>query len=81
MVHVTLADSSSSVVVSSGTITGPLSFWADEVTAGTTDYSSGILVVASGTAYQTSTISPVHAIVWPYALLLVAILGFMSARR
>jgi len=81
MVHVTLADSSSSVVVPSGTITGPLSFWADEVTVGSTDYDSGILVVAAGAAHQTATLAPAHTIAWPYMVLLVAILGFAAARR
>jgi len=81
MVHVTLADSSSSVVIPSGTITGPLSFWADEVTQGTTDYDSGILLVIAGTAHQTSTISPAHAIAWPYALLVAMAAGIIAARR
>lgn len=80
MVHVTLADSGSSVVVPSGTITGPLSFWAEQVTHGTTDYDSGILLVISGNPHQTATLSPVHAIAWPYVLLFCVIGGIIAAR-
>jgi len=81
MVHVTLADSSSSVTVGSATVTGPLSFWASEVTHSATEYDSGILVVQAGSAVQTPEIAPVHAIAWPYAVFLAIALAFLTGNR
>jgi hypothetical protein len=80
MVHVTLADSSSSATLSTGTVAGPLSFWADAVTVSGTEYKSGMLLVVGGTAHQTAKAVPAHVIGWPYALLLVMALAFLCAR-
>jgi len=80
MVHVTLADDSSSVTVPSGTITGPLSFWADEVTHDTTDYDQGMILVQAGAIRPLSQTGPAHSMAWPYLLPVLFALAFIAAR-
>lgn len=81
MVLVTLADSESSVVVDSSTITGPLTFWADMVTADSQEYSNGSLLVQGAIIKQTSSLGPVHAFAWPYILVLLLALAWICARQ
>jgi hypothetical protein len=80
MVHVTLADSSSSATLPTGSVAGPLSFWADSVTVSGTEYASGMLLVVGGTVHQTAKASPAHVLAWPYALVGVMAFAFLCSR-
>jgi len=80
MVHVTLADSSSTATLPSGAVTGPLVFWADTINAGGTDYSNGVLVIQGTAIHQTSAAGPMHSMAWPYLLPILFALAWITAR-
>ena len=81
MVLVTLADSGSTATLSSGAVTGPLTFCADSINAGGIDYSNGSLVIQGTAIHHTSAAGPVHSYVWPYVVPIQVALAWITARQ
>lgn len=78
MVHCIIQDTST-VTVDGNTITGPVSFDADEVTHSGTDYADGVILVSSAGLTQAAKLSRTHVEALPYSYILFFFLGGLIA--
>lgn len=79
MVRLDILDAST-VSVGTATVTGPVSLDAGSVTVGGTTFSTGTILVQSGTAAQTMELHPYEQAVLPPACVIVFILGLLWSR-
>lgn len=80
MVKVHITDTST-VTVDGKTVTGPCDFEAWEVTAASTSYDAGVIIVEGGVVAVASAISPIHVHAAPYAISLFVIIGLVLGMR